>query len=310
MIAPSGTQYTLRHGVDEAVVTEVGATLRSFRHRGVEVLDGFAVDAMASAGRGQVLAPWPNRVDAGRYEFSGRTAKAPLDDVANGCANHGTVRWRPFTLRARAQNQVTLGLSLLPTPAYPFAIDLSIAYHLGRSGLSVTATATSRDEAPVPFGLGFHPYLAVGPSVEDAELEVRAHTWLPTDDRLLPTGDRRPAAGGDLDYTSPRRIGAAVLNCTLTDLERDLEGLAWVHLGDRWRGVTASVWMDQAFPYVQLFTGDTVPEADRRRTALAVEPMTCPPNALVSGEDLVVLAPGERFVGRYGICATTEEDRP
>jgi len=32
-----------------------------------------------------------------------------------------------------------------------------------------------------------------------------------------------------------------------------------------------------------------------------VEPMTCPPNALVNGTDLVVLEPGETFSATWGI---------
>jgi aldose 1-epimerase len=61
-----------------------------------------------------------------------------------------------------------------------------------------------------------------------------------------------------------------------------------------------TLWMDEAFRWVQVFTADALPEP-RRRRGVAVEPMTCPPDAFNSGEDLLVLAPGETWRGSWGI---------
>ena len=69
---PSGEQFEITHGSQQAVVTEVGATLRAYRVDGVEVLDGFGAEELATGGRGQVLAPWPNRLGDGRYTFEGK----------------------------------------------------------------------------------------------------------------------------------------------------------------------------------------------------------------------------------------------
>jgi aldose 1-epimerase len=49
---------------------------------------------------------------------------------------------------------------------------------------------------------------------------------------------------------------------------------------------------------VQVYTGDKL-EKGRRRTAVAVEPMTCPPDALRSGKDIVVLEPGQHWAGSW-----------
>ena len=51
-----------------------------------------------------------------------------------------------------------------------------------------------------------------------------------------------------------------------------------------------------------LFTGDPLPDVNRR--SLAVEPMTCPPNAFRSGEALTRLEPGDSATGAWGIVAT------
>ena len=71
---------------------------------------------------------------------------------------------------------------------------------------------------------------------------------------------------------------------------------------ERWDGTYeiagVTVWADDAWPYVQLFSGD-LPDIQRR--GFAVEPMTCPPNAFNSGEGLLRLKPGETFKGAWGI---------
>jgi aldose 1-epimerase len=73
------------------------------------------------------------------------------------------------------------------------------------------------------------------------------------------------------------------------------------HPGAPWRLQVdeLTVWADEAWPYVQLFTGDPLPDVARR--ALAIEPMTCRPDAFNTGEGLIRLEPGERFEGSWGI---------
>ena len=48
------------------MIVEVGGGIRAY-----DPLDGYEVGEMARSGRGQVLAPWPNRIAEGRYEFDG-----------------------------------------------------------------------------------------------------------------------------------------------------------------------------------------------------------------------------------------------
>jgi aldose 1-epimerase len=62
------------------------------------------------------------------------------------------------------------------------------------------------------------------------------------------------------------------------------------------------VWVDAAFRYLMVYTGDTLEPADRRRAGIAIEPMTCPPNALRTGVDLIELEPSETWRGTWGIA--------
>lgn len=295
---PSGEQIAIAHGDQRAVITEVGATLRTYVKGGLSVVEGFAGEEVPTGARGQVLYPWPNRIGDGHWSFSDRTVRPTIDDVKHSTAIHGLIRWRPFRIDSVNQNRCVLTLLLHPTPGYPFLSEISVAYHLGSLGLTVTTTVTNRDDVPIPFGVGFHPYLAVTtPTIEGAELEVPAKAYIAVNERHLPTGEILPVTGNALDFTHRKSISGHELDVTYTELERDDSGLATAVLVDGTGGVI-ELSVDRNFPYLQIYTGDHL-ERGRRRTSVAVEPMTCPPDALRSGKDVVVLEPGQHWAGSW-----------
>ncbi len=298
---PTGEQWVIGHGSQQVVVCQIGATLRQYTVGDVAVLDGFGPDEWSHSGRGQVLAPWPNRLGDGRYEFSGLRAQAALDEPERGNAIHGLVRWMAWELEGKAQNVVSARVRLHPTPGYPFTLELRVEYRLGRGGLTVTTTATNPGDRALPFGLGFHPYLAVGDLVDTAVLRLPAQRRLVLDARALPTGEVQPVAGTELDFTDGRVVGPTRMDTAFTDLTRDADGRAVVSLSDPGAGRSVDLWMDDRFSYLMCYTGDTLDDPGRRRRALAVEPMTCPPDAFRSGRDLVVLDPGRSWEGTWGL---------
>ena len=302
--SPSGQQWVIGSGRQELVVTEVGATIRAYTVGGRDVLEGFGPDEWCHGGRGQVLAPWPNRLGDGRYEFSGLQAQAALDEPDRGNAIHGLVRWLPWRVEAHAQNILSLSCPVRPTPGYPFRLDLAIEYRLGRDGLSVTTTARNPGTVTLPLGLGFHPYLTVGVErIDTAHLQLPATQRLVLDARALPTGEVYPVAGTEYDFTAGRPVGPTRMDTAFTGLRRDADGLARATLSDPVSGQAVELWVDSHFGYLMCFTGDTLSDPARRRTAVAVEPMTCPPDALRNGRDLVVLEPGQEWQGRWGVQA-------
>jgi aldose 1-epimerase len=298
-VLPSGTQIDISHGRQRATVVEVGGGLRSYRIADRDVLDGCAAEMMCTGGRGQVLMPWPNRIRDGRYEFSGQTQQLPLSESAVHNAIHGLVRWVAWELMEQASQRVVMGYVLHPSPGYPFSLELSIEYALSDDGLQVRTTARNIGSQRCPFGTGMHPYLTVGVvPVDDVVLEVPGRVHLRADERGIPVA-REPVTGTELDLRLPRPIGGARLDDCFSDLERDTDGRAWVHLGapDGPRGL--SLWVDEAYDYLMLFTGDTL--SSGAREAVAVEPMSCAPDAFNSGDGLLILEPGDTFSGAWGI---------
>ena len=290
---PSGEQVALVFGEQRAVVVGVGAGLRTYSVGERPILDGYGAGDPCPSGRGQLLVPWPNRIEDGRYEFDGRSNQLPLNEPERRNAIHGLVRWSHWSVVDRAAERVALEHVLYPQPGYPFALELRAEYSLSAEGLVVRIEATNVGPEAAPFGAGWHPYLAVGGDVVDGvELRVPAATVLVTDERGLPV--RRAAVAEEgLDFCEARPIGPARLDHCFTDLERDERGRAAARMG------TTTLWVDESFPYLMVFTGDGLPDVERR--SVAVEPMTCAQNAFRSGEGLIRLEPGQAHVGRWGI---------
>jgi aldose 1-epimerase len=299
VMLPSGRQFEIELGDQRVVVVEVGGGLRSYSVGGADVLDGYAADGTCTSGRGQVLIPWPNRIEDGRYDFDGASHSLPLNEVPNRNAIHGLVRWAAWTEAEHEPHRVVVAHVVHPQPGYPFSLSLSIDYSLTDAGLTVRTTATNAGDRDCPYGCGAHPYLTVGSATVDTlELRIPAGTVLQSDERSLPTGSA-PVAGTDYDFRTRRPIGGLVLDNAFADLERDADGVARVELRDPETGAGRTLWMDGAYPYVMVFSGDPLPDVARR--ALAVEPMSCPPNAFRSGERVIRLAPGESHTAAWGI---------
>ena len=200
---------------------EVGGGLRTYRAGGRELLDGYEADERCPSGRGQVLIPWPNRLEDGSYEFGGQRHQAPLDELEARNAIHGLVRWAGWSVGEREASRVVMEHLLHPRPGYPFSLAIAIEYALSDDGLSVTTTATNVGPDPCPYGCGAHPYLTLGtPTVDSLVLTAPARAVLSSDERGLPTG-RSAVAGTEYDFTGSRAIGATRLDHCFTDLERD-----------------------------------------------------------------------------------------
>jgi aldose 1-epimerase len=285
---PSGWQFVLERAGQRAVVTEVGASLRSWRIGNHELLDGFPVSAAGDDFRGKVLLPWPNRIRGARYAFGGEEHRLAVTDPERGAALHGLVLWASFRPVRRSAEELTLAHRLHPQPGYPFTLDLEVTYALTPNAIAITIAATNLGDGPAPFGAGFHPYLTLGDAtIDGVGLELPG----------------RPLAGTDHDFRAARPIGGLALDATFGDLARDAAGRARARPLSPARGRELRVWMDERFRCLQAYTADDVADPRRRRAGVAIEPMTCAPDAFNTGEGLLTLAPGETFRATLGLEA-------
>jgi aldose 1-epimerase len=295
----SREEVQLAAGEQRVVLDEVGGGIRSFTSRGRDLLDGYPAGQPSTSGRGQVLIPWPNRLEDGSYEFEGQRHQLELNDPENGNAIHGLVRWEPWRVAEREPHRVVMTHALSSQPGYPFTLELRIEYALAMDGLNVHTTATNVGESACPYGSGFHPYLTVGTeTVDSVILHLPAGTVVGADERGLPLA-AAPVEGTEYDFRRPRPIGSTRLDHAFTDLVREEDGIARVALGGLLPGSGLDLWVDEAYGYLQVFSGDPLPDVNRR--SLAVEPMTCPANAFRTREGLIRLEPGTSFTSAWGI---------
>jgi aldose 1-epimerase len=297
--APSGEQYRIAHGDQRAIIVEVGGGVREYSQGGRPVLDPYDAARMCDGAHGTPLIPWPNRLAGGRYRFDGRDYQVALTEPAKHNAIHGFLRWRPWRALRHDPDRVVMATTLFPQTGYPFLLDVSVDYRLTGDGLVVTTTATNAGDRACPYGCGQHPYLSPGSGLlDDCDLELAAGTRIATDeDRQLPVGTES-VAGTPFDFRTRRRLGSLHVDFAFTDLARDHEGRAWVRLWGA-DGRCAELWVDEGYPFVEIYTGDTL-APDRRRRGLGTEPMSCPPNALQSGEGVIRLEPGASVAARWG----------
>lgn len=301
-VSASGGQVVIQHGEHRATVVEVGGGLRSYTVGGEDIIDGYDEAEMCPSGRGQALLPWPNRIADGRYEFGGNQEQLPLTEPSRANAIHGLTRFASWAVKEAGVDGVTMTHRLYPQPGYPYLLDLGIDYRLDGSGLTVTMTAVNVGDAPCPFGAGAHPYLRVGSGgIDDLVLRCPAATWFEADERGIPRA-RRDVEGTAVDFRSPRAIGATLFDTAFTDLARGDDGRALVVLAAPDGSRRVVVWCGPEFTDLMLYSGDTLGQVDRRRRSLAIEPMTCPPNAFQSGEGVITLTPGAAFRGSWGIA--------
>ena len=313
---------TIELACDEstAAISPIGASLVRF-----SVGDRPIVVPM-NAFDGAVLAPWPNRIDGGRFDFAGDSHQLPITEPERNTALHGLVADVEWSVVERTESTVSLEYALEPTEGYPFEFSLQVDFELAEAELRMRARALNTGSAPAPFGFGFHPWLSggAGELVDEAQLVIPAAHWYETNERLIPTGvrpfDDGTAVPADhvsddsacmvcKDFRALRLIGGTVLDDALGQPRRGDDGWSRARLkGTDLREVV--VGMGPGFRTWQACTGDGLDE-DLARRAIAIEPMTCPPNAFAAGEageDFDVVAPGDELAVEWSIALTGADD--
>jgi aldose 1-epimerase len=306
---PTGRQFCITGGGYRAVVTEVGAGLRELGHqvqgRLRPLVLGYAQDEAVHGGAGQLLAPWPNRVAGGRYRFDGEERQLDISEPARGNAIHGLARWAAWTVAEQSADRVVLSLRLYPHPGYPHTLDLTAAYSVSEAGLEVEVGARNAGGSAAPYGYAAHPYLTPGleagaGAIDQWTLHLPAQRRVTVDERMIPTGTADVDAS-PYDFRSPRTVGATSLDTAFGGLQRELDGIGRVRLSEPGGGAV-TLWLDRGLEWIQVFTADPLPGA-WKRAGVAVEPMSCPPDAFNSGTDVIRLEPGGEVGHRWGIHA-------
>jgi aldose 1-epimerase len=305
MRAPTGEQFRLSRqtplGLAEATITQVAASIREFRIGGVELTEPYGEFSTPPFACGTVLVPWPNRVEDGKWKLDGVDQQLDISEPALHNAIHGLLRNTGYTELEQTDDSVTLGATVFPQHGYPFLLETSVRYALVDDGLSVTHRILNDTDLPAPVAIGCHPFFSIGDvATDDLTLTVHAGTRFPVDARLNPSAEL-PVEGTEYDLRAGRKVADLKLDDAFGDLKPDHQVTATLSAPD---GRAVSLWQDENFPYLQVFTTREFPRGTNTVTAIALEPMTAPANAFNSGQSLRWLEPGETWQASWGIRYT------
>jgi aldose 1-epimerase len=140
------------------------------------------------------LAPYSNRIRAGRFSFQGRDVRLPLNRPPERHSIHGLgwqTAWRPLHVR---EQEATLQFRH-DAGAWPWAFSATQHFGLEPSRLTVALALTNESDSAMPAGLGWHPYFPRTPRTQ-LTADVQA-MWL-TDDEVMPTTLAAPPPEADL----------------------------------------------------------------------------------------------------------------
>ena len=271
-----------------AEISTTGATLKLLRFRDRDLIEPAP---KAPRYHGSVLAPWPNRIRDGRYVFRGTTYTTVINEVDRNNALHGLVDKIEFSIQSQGDDNLHLSAIVASGNHYPSDLRIDCFYSLDPTGLRWKISAKNIGNSPAPYGVSIHPYLVTGTDllVDELHLSFESKEFLEVDDqRLLPL-ELQHVDSHDFNFSNKTRIGTRFIDHAfklnpLSDNRR-------IELTDS-KGVGTFMEYDSEAKWIQIHTADREGGADSRK-CLAVEPMSCPPDAFNSSLDLIELEPGQ-----------------
>lgn len=302
---PTGRAIVLEAAGVRAEIGTVAAVLRGLTVDGVAVTEPLAAGSPPPMASGIVLAPWPNRVRDAVWTLDGKPQLLDITEVSRSNAIHGLLRNTDYEVRQLSATSVTLGALVPPQHGWPFLLDTWVRYALRPDGLAVTHGVLNRGDRRAPYAVGAHPYLRVGDfPVARLTLTVAADTYYELDSRMNPVV-AHPVAGTPYDLRAGVALAELALDTPFGGVEPGVA--ARLTAPD---GSSVALVHETGWHYLQVFTAPDFPRPLGRGLAVALEPMTAPPDALNSGAGLRHLDPGATWEGGWSIRYTpAERDR-
>ncbi|MFA6963957.1 MAG: hypothetical protein WC227_04610 [Patescibacteria group bacterium] len=292
---------------NENLVLEInplgGGIARFYREIDGEVTEyiyGYQREEDKAGSMGDVLFPFPGRVKNCSYSFGGQNYVLSGLRIKDGHANHGFAKQSEWKVASSTENEACLEFEMRAEEykdrGFPFSLQLGLTYTLNSDGFVCQAEVKNFGQHEAPFGLGFHPYFRVG-EVNTSKINLPADKMIEFQN-LEPTGKLLSTDSAPFDPSGEELLGGSAVDNCFTELNFS-EGRATTEL--IFDTTKISVWQDKDFPYLQIYSADTLAEPHTRK-AIAIEPQTCTGFALNHPEmGLITLGPGQGWQGSWGV---------
>jgi aldose 1-epimerase len=163
------------------------------------------------------LLPFCNRIRQGRASFEGREIRFPPNHPSVDAPHplHGIGWQRPWTVVEANAGDASVSLEVEATEAWPWRFSATQHMALNEQRLEVSMTLTNEDAAPMPAGIGHHPYF---PHTPGTRLKTATASMWQADAQVMPTRLEVTQAVGQL------RAGVLV-----SELDLDNNFVGWEH---------------------------------------------------------------------------------
>jgi aldose 1-epimerase len=282
-------------GARVALVPAIGGAIAAFTLAGADAMRPMPAAAIDAGDVRQAaaypLVPYSNRIRDARLTFAGQTHALARNFGDHPHAIHGVGWQRAWRVTRRDPHAAMLALRHLAqgdeARAWPWRFAATQAFALvardGGATLAVTMTIRNDDDAPFPFGLGWHPYFPREPATS---LAFDAGGVWRNDATQLPL--EHAAVPREWDFSAAKRVGDAPLDNVFTGW------LGEATLAEPQRRLAIELAADSACRYVVVY-------APAGRDFVAVEPVTHETDAFnraaagATGTGMRVLPPGGAF---------------
>ena len=271
-----------------AVIGTEGAALIGLSVNNFDLIEPKTRDGLYA---GKILAPWPNRIKDGKYSFNKKDYQLPINEVSKNNSLHGLVANCLWEVLFQSESKVVLQYLLNQPEIYPGKLELQVTYEIIESGIEITVLSENVGELSAPYGVSIHTYLVAGALVKNNELflQIPADQFLEVDaERLLPI-KLQPVVGTNFDFIHSKKISDLFIDHAFKYSSDNPRSISLLNKD----GQGTEVIFDDLSKWIQIHTADRDLQADSRM-AVAIELMTCPPDAFNSGIDLIVLEPGKK----------------
>ena len=289
-------------GARVSVVTSFGANINSIvlscDEKLIEILNAdktFEELQTNCCFKSAKLIPFPNRIKDGNFKFQGKSYELECNFIEENHAIHGLVWNKPFKLlKTEYSDDAALVIHCLDyrgeSKGYPFEFRLEQTTLLNDKGVEIITTIKNTGKTKLPMGDGWHPYFQLNEPVDKLELQIPAKESIEVDTRMIPTGNLH-------NYDLFQELSPIKDSSFDTGFKLENNAISITEIYSENNDISLNVWQESdnaKYNFLQIY----IPPD---RQSIAIEPMTCATNALNSGDGLLVLNPGQSFVGRYGV---------
>ncbi len=289
------------------ILPYLGGTINNivFKHKDqlIDILDGYisytdALQHLHSSFKGSNLFPFPNRIRGGNYTFEGTSYQLNINFPNENNAIHGLVFDQKFSVKeiTDGEHQCRLVITYEPSATsigYPFNYLLEITYKwIEDQGFECISMAKNLGKTNMPVGIGWHPYFkAASDKVDDLSMQFPADKVLEVDQKMIPTGVSKQYN----EFNTLKQIDNTQLDhCFVLNTKKSP---AEIIIQNNKLNFGYKIWQETGtalYNYLQIYTPPS-------RTSIAIEPMTCIPDAFNNKQGLIVLKPGKSVEARWGV---------